>query len=446
MRVFKVLVAAALGVAFAAMPKGAAAVDLPLSGVRIKLKTATPGKQGLSFKGKLAATLAGSVPNFVGATLNVSGAAGEGTSGDIVLDDTLWTALSNDKGYKYVDKAASAGGVRKILFKNAKPGKLGSIKVVAGKANFVYTYVAEHSDVFVTLTIDGDTYCGNGYAPSNKNGKILAKGGDETPPGCDIETIVDVAWLEAHLDDAAVQIVDSRVGSYPGGHIPGALPLDPYELADTIGGIAFQMVDAATAESVVDATGLANGTTVVVYGAPPEIDPARVVWALRYLGHADVRYLDGGFASWSAAGLPVDAGDPPAGAPTGYTVAATVDDLKVDGAYVLAGLGPAPYDTPTIQVIDARSVGEYDDGHIPSSLVEPWNANLAGGEILTHALLTEQYVTTMGLDPSVTTVAYCTAGWRASVTWLVLTWLGFDDVRVYDGSWLEWGAGGFPIE
>ncbi len=41
---------------------------------------------------------------------------------------------------------------------------------------------------------------------------------------------------------------------------------------------------------------------------------------------------------------------------------------------------------------------------------------------------------------------YCLIGWRASVAWLALTWLGFDDVRVYDGSWLEWGAGGFPVE
>ncbi len=42
--------------------------------------------------------------------------------------------------------------------------------------------------------------------------------------------------------------------------------------------------------------------------------------------------------------------------------------------------------------------------------------------------------------------ANCLAGWRAAPAWLALTWLGFEDVRVYDGSWLEWGAGGFPIE
>jgi thiosulfate/3-mercaptopyruvate sulfurtransferase len=51
-----------------------------------------------------------------------------------------------------------------------------------------------------------------------------------------------------------------------------------------------------------------------------------------------------------------------------------------------------------------------------------------------------------GFDPTETTVTYCLVGWRASVSWLVLRWLGYDDARVYDGSWLEWGAGGFPVE
>jgi thiosulfate/3-mercaptopyruvate sulfurtransferase len=51
-----------------------------------------------------------------------------------------------------------------------------------------------------------------------------------------------------------------------------------------------------------------------------------------------------------------------------------------------------------------------------------------------------------GMDPAETTVSYCVSGWRGSFDWLTLTALGYDDVRLYDGSWNEWGAGGFPVE
>lgn len=96
--------------------------------------------------------------------------------------------------------------------------------------------------------------------------------------------------------------------------------------------------------------------------------------------------------------------------------------------------------------MDARSPAEYEAGHIPSAVNVEWARNLSGGLLRSRLELNKLYAD-LGLDPRRTTVVYCTAGWRASVAWLTLTWLGFEDVPVYDGSWLEWGTGGhFPIE
>ena len=193
---------------------------------------------------------------------------------------------------------------------------------------------------------------------------------------------------------------------------------------------------------VLQAAGLRNDATAVVYGAPPEYDPARIVWLLNYYQHGDVRYLDGGFAAWSDAGGAIDT-DPPSISPTDYTILAVDDDLRVTGNWVLTQLGAEPYDNPAIQLVDARSAGEYDNDHIPSADHVNWMDNLSLGFLRPVDELEPLYV---GIEPAEIVVTYCLAGWRGSFAWLTLTWLGYEDVRVYDGSWLEWGNGSFPVE
>lgn len=274
--------------------------------------------------------------------------------------------------------------------------------------------------------------CGDG-ASSGDSGS----GGAPSP-------VVDVAWLAERLGDDDVQIVDARTtpAEFEQGHIPGALRIDPYEVAAEVDGIPAQIAPASVAEPLLRARGLRKGTTAILYGKPPEFDPTRVAWALRYYGHEDVRYLDGGWAAWEASGEPVEGGPAPV-SPSNYTVE-PVDALRVTGAWVLEQLGAPPYDDPAIQIVDARSPEEFEAGRIPSAVHIQWSTLLVDGFLLPRD---EVEAIHAGLDKSKTTVVYCLAGWRAAFAWLTLTWLGFEDVRVYDGSWLEWGEiPGFPIE
>lgn len=276
-------------------------------------------------------------------------------------------------------------------------------------------------------------------------------GDDATPasggggPGAMPNPIVDVAWLAERLDDPDVQIVDARTqaAEFEAGHVPGALRLDPFELSAVVDGIPAQIAPVGVAGPLLRERGLRAGTTVVVYGKPPEFDPARVQWALRYYGHRDVRYLDGGFDAWVGAGEPVETG-PSRNAASDDSIGGLVGPLRVTGDWVLEQLGDPPYADPAVQIIDARAPEEFDAGRIPSSRLIRWSTNLSDGLLLPRSEIEALHA---GLDRSKTTVAYCLAGWRASFSWLVLTWLGFEDVRVYDGSWFEWGEGGrFPIE
>jgi thiosulfate/3-mercaptopyruvate sulfurtransferase len=254
--------------------------------------------------------------------------------------------------------------------------------------------------------------------------------------------VVDTDWLEAHLGDPDVQLIDTRGSGYEASRIPGAIHLRPGDLATTVDGVPAQVAPPMDAQPVLRMAGLRNDVIAVVYGGPPEYDPSRIVWTLRYYGHGDVRYLDGGYAAWVAAAGALD-NDPPSTESTEYTIVGVDEDLRVTGDWVLSQLGEAPYDMPAIQLVDARSEGEYAAGRIPSARSVNWTRNLESGFLRSQTELEALYE---GMNPAMTTVTYCVSGWRGSFDWLTLTALGYEDARLYDGSWNEWGAGGFPVE
>jgi thiosulfate/3-mercaptopyruvate sulfurtransferase len=256
------------------------------------------------------------------------------------------------------------------------------------------------------------------------------------------ELVVDTDWLEEHLGDPDVQLIDTRESGYGVSRIPGAIHLRPADLATTVEGVSAQVMPPMEAQPKLRAAGLRNEVTAVVYGEPQEYDPSRIVWTLRYYGHDDVRYLDGGYAAWVSAEGALET-DPPSTEPTEYTIVSVDEDLRVTGDWVLLQLAEDPYDTPAIQLVDARSESEYERGHIPSALSVNWTRNLDSGLLRSEAELAALYDR---LDPAETTVSYCVSGWRGSFAWLTLTALGFEDARLYDGSWNEWGNGGFPVE
>jgi thiosulfate/3-mercaptopyruvate sulfurtransferase len=418
----------------------ARAAEYPLSDAKVRVGWGT-AKQTLKVSGRWDGTLAGAPPTLAGATLRAGGAFGEGGTPTITLATGAWRTLPRERGYKYVDPSGAAGGIRSVVLKNGRNGRPGVLRI-SGRTGFSYDHRAPHSRVGVALEVGLDRWCALIEGPDDVNGRVVGKG-PLAPAGCAPDVVVDAAWLAARLGDPAVQVIDTRA-AFGGAHVPGALPLRPEHLATTVDGVDLQLMPAAQAQAVLAGIGLRRDATVVVYGVAPEYDPARVTWALSQFGHPDVRYLDGGWNAWTAAGGPTAPGAPVAATPSGYTIDAQ-RDLRVTGAQVLGLLGAPPYDAPLAQLVDARTAGEYAAGRIPTATFAPWGDNLSSGLLRPRAELEDLYAG-FGFDPAGTTITYCLVGWRASVAWLTLTWLGFADARVYDGSWLEWGAGGFPIE
>jgi thiosulfate/3-mercaptopyruvate sulfurtransferase len=260
----------------------------------------------------------------------------------------------------------------------------------------------------------------------------------ETTPNLDL--LVDTDWVASHLADETVRIVDMRsIDEYIQGHIPGAVQLDLAAVRTTTDGVHGQVAPPETVEAVLGGLGIDADTTVVVYDADTGIDAARLFWTLEYYGHQHVHLLDGGWSAWQRAGNETST-EPPAVAPKTF-VARPGSELIADAAWMLAHL-----DDENLTIVDARSIEEYrgEDvraqrgGHIPGAILVDWRTTLNQDGSFKDVPALQALYRSAGLEPGQQVVTYCQTGHRAAHDYFTLRLLGYT-VRLYDGSWEEWG-------
>ena len=264
-------------------------------------------------------------------------------------------------------------------------------------------------------------------------------------PGALID-VVDLADRLASPPAPIVLDVRWRLGGPPGrddylaGHIPGAvfLDLDAQLTGPPGAGGRHPLPDPARLEGELRGAGLRDGYPVVVYDHGDGLPAARLWWTLRWVGLADVRVLDGGFAAWTAAGHPTEPGEvtPAQGDITVRPGGMPVLDASAAAATATAGA-----------LVDARTGprfrGETEPidpvaGHIPGAVNVP-AAELVGadGRLLPPAGLRERFGTA-GVPEAGPVGAYCGSGVTAAQTVLALTVAGYPDPALYVGSWSEW--------
>jgi thiosulfate/3-mercaptopyruvate sulfurtransferase len=258
------------------------------------------------------------------------------------------------------------------------------------------------------------------------------------------DVLVDPSWLERHLDDPTVRVVEVDVSpaSYDEGHIRNAVLWNVY--ADLKDG-DYRLVSAAQLQALVERSGITPEHTVVFYGYAP----AMGVWLLELLGHADARVLDLGRDAWHSSGRAwTDAAT--AVAPSHYPVSTSEGPLRADRAAVEAAIAD-----PGATIVDTRSAAEFDGerfwpsggsepggraGHVPGAVRVAVDGLLEDDGYYRTPRQLRDALAAIDLGGDGELITYCTIGGRAATMWFVLTHLlGRANVRVYDGSWAEWG-------
>jgi len=269
-----------------------------------------------------------------------------------------------------------------------------------------------------------------------------------------MDELVTTEWLASELGAPDLAIVDATKflegtgrdarAEYEAEHIPGAVFLDLGELADTTPGAPHKLPPEHKMASRMQSLGIRDGQRIVIYDNSPLHSSARAWWLLKTFGAHYVAILDGGLAKWKAEGRPLESGRTqvrhghftPLFDEAAVVDKATVSQLVEAGDHVLVDARPG-----------ARFRGEEEDpragiasGHIPGSRNLPQTQlfNPEGTWKRGEELRAAFYAAGVDLDkPMVTT---CGSGVTAAVLLFGARLLGKRDVRLYDGSWTDWGS------
>lgn len=270
------------------------------------------------------------------------------------------------------------------------------------------------------------------------------------------DVLVDADWVEAHLDDPNVVIVevDEDISAYDKGHIRNAIKIDwKKDLQDPV---RRDFVDKAGFEALMSERGIANDHTVVLYGGNNNWFAAYAYWYFKLYGHEKVCLLDGGRKKWEldARELVTEVPQRPK---TNYVAKEQDSSIRAFRDEVVDAIGKKA-------LVDVRSPDEFVGkllapahlpqevsqvpGHIPTARNVPWAKVVnEDGTFKSDEELRKLYAEA-GVDLDKEIIAYCRIGERSSIAWFALhELLGLPNVKNYDGSWTEYGSlVGVPVE
>jgi thiosulfate/3-mercaptopyruvate sulfurtransferase len=269
-----------------------------------------------------------------------------------------------------------------------------------------------------------------------------------------VPPLVETQWVADNIKDLKLVYVgfvgENNRMQYEGNHITGSAYLGMKDVMSAMTATPNQ----ENFEKIMGQAGISNDSHVILYSTPAAnpFVPA-VYWLMKYFGHQKVSIMNGSLDRWSGEGRKTD-GVATKIKPATYKAATSAGNMHADATYVFNNLK----NSGTV-VVDTRAADEYTGkkeinyikgkGHIPGAKnlnFYPTNRN-NDGSYKSAAELKAAYEAA-GVTQDKEIITYCESGPRAADSYFALKEIaGYPNVKVYVGSWMEWGNNEkYPVE
>ncbi|WP_297695646.1 sulfurtransferase [uncultured Eudoraea sp.] len=264
-----------------------------------------------------------------------------------------------------------------------------------------------------------------------------------------IEHLIEAKELETILKESNTKIVDFRSPeNYQAGHINGSINIWRTDISDNSLPYEGMRADRKQIELLFGRLGIENDDLIIVYDDKGSSDAARLWCILEAFNFDSVKILNGGLKSWESMGGKLTK-ELYTYTPSQFQFSEKSNENLWIDKEELRGLFSDVHSNITI--VDTRNAEEYSGilkkkgaskaGRIPGSIHIDWAEAVDPEHSKKFRSIEELQKIYNGLEMNIkdTVIVYCHSGYRSSLTTYVLKELmGFENVRNYDGSWVEW--------
>ena len=256
--------------------------------------------------------------------------------------------------------------------------------------------------------------------------------------------LVDINWLAKNLNSSSIRLIDmSDDTQFQRFHIPGATHL-PYAAINMHNkkGVSLS-VGKDNIIKILGLLGIQTKHHVVIYDDMGGLHAGRLFWELEKIGHKNISILNGGLVKWILSGKKVTAKSQNIKAvqyktdtKSGRNNTATLEEIL-----------NTTFNSKNI-LLDVRSKEEYSGhprypktGHIPKAKWWEWSqsVNFENAFKMQKQTMLKKQLQQLGISKTNTPITlYCQSAHRAAQSYFTLRQLGFENVKVYDGSMSEY--------